>query len=119
MSLLAVPFARNIDDVEIERDEFAPGQILEGEPEMGTAILWESKDGTAICGVWDVTPGVFAWDFEADELFVVLRGSAEITVEGGSPIAVGPGDMAVFKPGDRTVWRVVEPLRKVFHIAQS
>ncbi|MFD0431878.1 cupin domain-containing protein [Streptomyces zhihengii] len=66
-------------------------------------------------GVWQITPGVVT-DTEADELFVVLSGSATIEVEGGTAFTVGPGDMAVLRAGDRTTWTVHETLRKVYAI---
>jgi uncharacterized protein len=119
MPLPQVPFARTAEDVQVEADEFMPGQVLEGNPEQGSAVLWESADGTSIRGVWQVTPGVFRWDFEADEMFVVLRGQARIEVAGSDPVAIGPGDMAIFQAGNKTIWHVTETIRKVFHITSD
>ncbi|MBM9617216.1 cupin domain-containing protein [Streptomyces zhihengii] len=80
-----------------------------------TAGAAGSEDGRRIRGVWQITPGVVT-DTEADELFVVLSGSATIEVEGGTAFTVGPGDMAVLRAGDRTTWTVHETLRKVYAI---
>lgn len=66
-------------------------------------------------GVWQITPGVVT-DTEADEMFVVLSGSATIEVAGGPTLTVGPGDLVVLGEGDRTTWTVHETLRKAYAI---
>jgi uncharacterized cupin superfamily protein len=52
----------------------------------------------------------------ADELSVVISGSAAIEVEGGPTLRVGTGDMVVLRAGDRTTWTVHETLRKVYAV---
>ncbi len=67
-------------------------------------MVWESADGRQARGIWQITPGVVT-DTEADEVFVVLSGSATVEIEGGPTLRVGPGDMAVLREGDRTTGR--------------
>jgi uncharacterized protein len=90
-----------------------PGQVVDGGPKVAWAVLHE--DARVQRGVWEHTPGVTR-DVEADEMFVVLSGSATIEVEGGPTVEVGPGDVGLLRAGDRTVWTVHETLRKVFQI---
>ncbi|MEV6759822.1 cupin domain-containing protein [Streptomyces sp. NPDC051105] len=108
-------FALHIPDAELEPDPLDPDQIVSGTPEVSGKVVWESADGKQIRGIWQITPGVVT-DTEADELFVVVSGSATIEVEGGPAFTVGPGDMAVLRAGDRTTWTVHETLRKAYAI---
>lgn len=65
-------------------------------------------------GVWEMAPGAMS-DVEAEELFVVLSGSATIEFGDGSPtLHVGPGDVVRLGAGAQTVWTVTETLRKVY-----
>ena len=108
-------FALHIPDADLEPEPLDPEQIVSGNPEVTGKVFWESADGRQIRGIWQITPGVVT-DTEADELFVVISGSATIEVEGGPTLTVGPGDMAVLREGDRTTWTVHETLRKAYAI---
>ncbi|KQV93740.1 cupin domain-containing protein [Streptomyces sp. Root369] len=108
-------FVLHIPDAELESEPPAREQIVSGTPEVTGKVVWESEDGRQIRGIWQITPGVVT-DTEADELFVVISGSATIEVEGGPTLKVGPGDMAVLRAGDRTTWTVHETLRKAYAI---
>ncbi|WP_406443713.1 cupin domain-containing protein [Streptomyces sp. NBC_00631] len=109
-------FALHIPGAELEPDPLDPAQIVSGTPEVTGKVVWESADGRQIRGIWQITPGVVT-DTEADELFVVVSGSATVEVEGGPTFTVGPGDMAVLRAGDRTTWTVHETLRKAYAIS--
>ncbi|MFF3325636.1 cupin domain-containing protein [Streptomyces sp. NPDC002889] len=108
-------FAVHVPAAELEPDPLDPAQIVRGTPEVSSKVLWESRDGKQIRGIWQITPGVVT-DTEANELFVVVSGRATIAVEGGSTFDVGPGDACVLREGDRTTWTVHETLRKAYHI---
>ncbi|MFE2099830.1 cupin domain-containing protein [Streptomyces sp. NPDC059468] len=108
-------FALHIPDADLEPEPLDPEQIVSGNPEVTGKVVWESADGRQIRGIWQITPGVVT-DTEADELFVVISGSATIGFEDGPTLRVGPGDMAVLHAGDRTTWTVHETLRKAYAI---
>ena len=105
----------NVPDAELAPGPLDPEQIVSGAPEVTGKVVWESADGRQVHGIWQITPGVVT-DTEADELFVVVSGSATIEVEGGPTLTVGPGDMAVLREGDRRTWTVHETLRKAYAI---
>ncbi|MFB0620567.1 cupin domain-containing protein [Streptomyces sp. AGS-58] len=109
-------FAVHIPDADLAPEPLDPEQIVSGRPEVTGRVVWESPDGRQIRGIWQITPGVVT-DTEADELFVVISGSATIEVEDGPVLTVGPGDMAVLRAGDRTTWTVHETLRKAYAIS--
>ncbi|WP_318200227.1 cupin domain-containing protein [Streptomyces sp. SCL15-4] len=106
-------FALHIPDAVLEPEPLDPGQIVSGNPEVTGKVVWQSPDGRQVRGIWQITPGVVT-DTEADELFVVISGSATIEVEDGPTLRVGPGDMVVLRAGDRTRWTVHETLRKAY-----
>ena len=54
-------------------------------------------------------------DIEADELFVVLSGSARVDfADGSASLDLNPGDVVRLAAGTRTEWTVHQPLRKVY-----
>jgi hypothetical protein len=86
-----------------------PEQVRAGAPRTGFVEL------TDAIGVWEHTPGV-STDVEADEVFVVLSGSATVSFEDPllEPIELRAGSVARLSDGMRTVWTVRETLRKVY-----
>ncbi|MEU3841070.1 cupin domain-containing protein [Streptomyces sp. NPDC028635] len=108
-------FALHVPDADLVPEPLDAAQIVSGSPEVTGKVVWESEDGRQVRGIWQITPGVVT-DTEADEMFVVLSGSATVEVEDGPTLHVGPGDMAVLREGDRTTWTVHETLRKVYAI---
>ena len=88
-------------------------QVVDGSPATGFAELG-AVGGTEI-GVWEHTPGT-STDVEADEVFVVLSGSATVSFDDPSleQIELRAGSVARLTAGMRTVWTVRETLRKVY-----
>lgn len=87
-------------------------EVRSGAPRAGSLPIGEYA-GCEV-GVWEMTPGV-ATDVEADELFVVLTGLADIRFPAEDrAIAIGPGSVVRLHAGQRTEWAVTETLRKVY-----
>lgn len=84
-------------------------QVVAGTPSTGYAEL------TDTIGVWEMSPGAMR-DVEADEVFVVLSGSATVSFENPRlpPISLARGSVMRLAAGMRTVWTVHETLRKVY-----
>jgi uncharacterized cupin superfamily protein len=98
--------------LELDTQPVAPDQTVSGQPR--TAVLALTEFGGLEVGVWEMTPGVMT-DVEADEVFVVLSGSATVEFGDDSPtINIGPGDVVRLAEGAETVWTVTETLRKVY-----
>ncbi len=72
-----------------------------------------TTQGPAEFGVWEMTRGACR-DIEVDEVFVVLSGSAVLTVNGGPRRELGPGDLVTLRAGDQTEWVVDDTLLKVY-----
>ena len=104
--------------VALEHEPLPPEQVVAGAPTTATLVL-DGRDGHEI-GVWEITPGK-ASDFEVDEVFVVLSGSARVeftAMPAGDtvppPIDIGPGSVVRLIDGMQTTWTVHETLRKVY-----
>ena len=96
----------------VEHEPVAPDQVDGGHPRTGVGRL--GTFGDLEVGVWEMTPGVMT-DVEADELFVVLSGSATVEfADGSATLHLRPGDVVRLAEGAQTVWTVTETLRKVY-----
>ncbi|MFF9259471.1 cupin domain-containing protein [Streptomyces longwoodensis] len=112
---LAQSLALHVPDAELEPEPLDPEQIVSGNPTVTGKVLWGSEDSGQLGGIWQITPGVVT-DTEADEMFVVVSGSATVDVQDGPTLHLEPGDLAVLREGDRTTWTVHETLRKVYAV---
>ncbi|KJL40694.1 MULTISPECIES: cupin domain-containing protein [Microbacterium] len=99
--------------LELDLAPLPADQVVQGSPATGFAELG-GFGGTEL-GVWEHTPGA-STDVEADEVFVVLSGSATVAFDDPTlePIELRPGSIARLTAGMRTVWTVRETLRKVY-----
>ena len=97
----------------LECEPLPADQVVDGSPATGFAQLGEF--GGAEIGVWEHTAGASS-DVEADEVFVVLSGSATVSFDDPAlePIELRAGSVARLTAGMRTVWTVRETLRKVY-----
>lgn len=88
-------------------------QVVAGAPVAGFVEL--ASFGDVELGVWEHSVGT-STDVEADEVFVVLSGSATVTFVDSSlpPIDLRPGAVVRLASGMRTVWTVHETLRKFY-----
>jgi uncharacterized protein len=98
--------------LDLDPQPVAPDQTVSGQPRTGVHALTEF--GGLEVGVWEMTPGVMS-DVEADELFVVLSGSATVEfADEAETLHVQAGDVVRLAEGANTVWTVTETIRKVY-----
>jgi uncharacterized cupin superfamily protein len=64
-------------------------------------------------GLWQIDAGS-ATDVEADEVFLVLAGSGQVTFSDGSVLPLRPGVLVRLVEGDQTIWVIDQPLRKLY-----
>lgn len=110
------PFAaRDAGAVPLDLARVADDQRLAGDPSTGFLELAAYR--SAEIGLWEMTEGAMR-DVEADEVFVVLSGSATVELlEGGSvarTIELGPGSLCRLEAGMSTRWTVTAALRKLY-----
>lgn len=101
-----------------EHEAVEDWQKVPGAPEATTAtvpLVAPEAFGEVSIGVWEMSAGSMR-DEEAEEVFIVLTGSARIEGEGWS-LDVTAGDVVHLEAGAQTVWTVHSPLRKVYLIA--
>ncbi|MET0725725.1 MAG: cupin domain-containing protein [Leifsonia sp.] len=100
----------------VDLEHVPAGQVVDGSPMTGVAEL--GGFGGVEVGVWEMTAGAMS-DTEADEVFVVIAGSAEVEfLDTGEIRLFAAGDVARLQAGQRTVWRVSERIRKVYVVPQ-
>jgi uncharacterized protein len=98
--------------LDLDHEPVPADQSVRGEPT--TAATAVDEFGGLEVGVWEMTPGVMT-DVEADEVFVVVSGSATVEFGDGSPtLQIGVGDVVRLAAGAETVWTVSQTLRKVY-----
>ncbi|MGO2140821.1 MAG: cupin domain-containing protein [Leucobacter sp.] len=102
--------------LELPLEQLPAEEIRAGAPRAGSADI-DAGPGLEL-GVWEMTAGT-AVDVEADECFVVLRGSATVTIfsESDEPdevLELRPGSLGRLAAGMRTEWVIHEDLRKVY-----
>ncbi|WP_433371941.1 cupin domain-containing protein [Actinoplanes sp. CA-142083] len=99
-------------DVAVKHTAADAGDVVSGAPTLGTTAVTELGDSGVEIGVWEMSVGAVR-DVEIDEVFLVLEGSATITVDGSS-VTVGAGDLVRLTVGTATTWEVTSPLRKLY-----
>ncbi len=102
----------------LDRSPLPEDQVISGpEPTVGNLPLG-ALAGVSV-GIWEIGPSVTR-DVEADEMFVVLTGSATVSFEDGTPdLTLRPGTVARLLVGQRTRWAVTETLRKIYVLAPA
>jgi uncharacterized protein len=95
-----------------------PSSILSGNPVVSSLVIHSKDNGDLTQGIWEITPGVVK-DTEGDEIFVVHSGKAKIRVDDRYEYFVGPGSVGMFRAGAKTVWTVLETLRKAYSITKG
>lgn len=99
--------AQSIEHLPVPAD-----QLTAGAPTTASEAI--GRFGDLEVGIWEMTPGVMS-DTEAEELFIVLSGSATVEFsDGTTPLSLGPGDVVRLTQGTQTVWTVTETLRKIY-----
>jgi len=99
-------------DIAVKHTAADAADVVAGAPTLGTTAVTTLGDSGVEIGVWEMSVGVVR-DVEVDEVFVVLAGSAVISVSDSS-VSVGPGDLVRLTAGTATTWEVTSPIRKLY-----
>lgn len=65
---------------------------------------------------WEKGTSEFAWEYFESETSYILEGRAVVTPDGGDPVEIRKGDLVTFPSELICLWKIVEPLRKRYHI---
>jgi uncharacterized cupin superfamily protein len=65
---------------------------------------------------WAKGASEFPWEYFENETSYILEGRAIITPEGGTPVEIATGNLVTFPSELICRWKIVEPLRKRYHI---
>lgn len=81
----------------------------------GTALYRLPAVSGAGVGIWEVETGVLNGVVGADEVFIVLSGSASLLFEDtGEQVALSAGAVVTLREGQAVSWTVDETLRKIY-----
>nr|WP_245356925.1 cupin domain-containing protein [Paeniglutamicibacter kerguelensis] len=102
--------------VSLEHEAVPADQSVAGDPTTAAERLGEIF-GVEF-GLWEMSAGIMT-DVEAEELFVVLSGSATVQVHAANGfdaavLKLEPGTVCRLSEGMRTTWILDEPLRKLY-----
>jgi hypothetical protein len=67
--------------------------------------------------IWEKEASEFPWEYFEQEISYILEGRAIITPEGGEPVEISKGDLVTMPSELICKWKVVEPIRKRYHMA--
>jgi uncharacterized protein len=67
--------------------------------------------------IWEKGNSEFAWEYIEDEISYILEGRAIVTPEGGEPVEINKGDLVTFPSELLCKWKIIEPIRKRYHMA--
>jgi uncharacterized protein len=67
--------------------------------------------------IWEKEASEFPWEYFEQEISYILEGRAIITPEGGEPVEITKGDLVTMPSELICKWKVVEPMRKRYHMA--
>jgi uncharacterized cupin superfamily protein len=101
---------------ELNLDPLPEREVVEGSGNAETFIVAEADDETCRSGLWTCPVGTYRFFFPYEEHTYIIEGKVEVIddLHGRVTHVLGPGDMAYFPVGSKTVWKVVEPLKKYF-----
>jgi uncharacterized protein len=103
-------------DMTLEPCSVVPAEaVIDGIPEERGAVLFESKDGRFIVGVWESTPYAEAFDdYPGDEYCQVLSGRVTLTDADGEGKTFEAGQTYFVPKGFKGTFRVEETMRKYY-----
>ena len=87
------------------------GQILAGKPQAYGKLL--DGNGRSETGVWECTPGSFAWSYDTHQSLYVVSGSAVVKV-GRRSLKLEPGSAVFFRAGTQARWTIKKTVRKLY-----
>lgn len=101
---------------ELSLDPLPEREVVEGSRDARTFITAESSDESCRSGLWSCPVGTYRFFFAYEEHTYIIEGKVEVTDDLNGKVlhVLGPGDMAFFPVGSKTVWKIVEPLKKYF-----
>jgi uncharacterized cupin superfamily protein len=94
----------------------AADKLLEGSPQHTARNFFSDTTGQFFAGVWESTPGRWRVRYSENEFCHITRGKVLVEDESGHSWAFEAGDSFVIPAGFAGVWKVLEPLSKLYVI---
>ena len=104
------------ENTELEVAPIPRDWILSGAPEARMKRLAKNGEWTAV--FWECSAGRFNWQYNQDEVLVVVSGEVFLITKGGEERRFGPGDVGIFPAGTVREWRIPTHLRMIAVLRQ-
>ncbi len=72
------------------------------------------KLGVESWPTWTKEVSEFDWEYTGKETCYILKGKAIVSTDDGD-VEIKAGDLVVFPAGLKCVWKVIEPIEKVYN----
>lgn len=103
-------------DRDLPADRYEPYTSPSGASLGRVATLCSQEQGAGVwAGLWVCGPGEHTTPFEANEVFYLIEGRADVAI-GSERLTLEPGQGCHFRRGETAVWSVGETL-KTFVVA--
>lgn len=94
-------------------------KVLEGSPQHTARNFFSDTSGQFFAGVWESTPGRWRVRYSENEFCHLTRGRVVIEDDSGRSWTFKAGDSFVIPAGFSGVWKVLEPVSKLYVIFES
>jgi len=64
--------------------------------------------------IWTKEVSTFDWFYDSKEMCLILEGKIKVQTE-SEEVEFGKGDFVIFPKGLKCVWKVLEPVRKLYN----
>ena len=89
-------------------------EVLEGNPVASIRIDQGSLTSKNRLGIWGCSTGAFRCTEKGNELQTIIEGKLILIYEDGTEHPFGPGDSIFTEKGEVVIWKIIEPVKKVF-----
>ena len=66
--------------------------------------------------IWECEPSKFFWDYDDNEICLVIEGQAKIKTQGGLIYNIKSGDLVKFPKGLSCEWQITKSLKKHYRL---
>lgn len=66
--------------------------------------------------IWEKEVSEFPWEYDTNEICLILEGKITVTNEEGEEFHIGQGDYVVFPKGMKCTWKINENVRKHYKL---
>ena len=66
--------------------------------------------------IWECEPSKFPWNYDDNEIYLILEGLAKISTQNGDIYLIKAGDLVEFPAGLNSEWEVIKSIKKHYRL---